>query len=168
MFASTLDPRFKHLKFVDNQVRLETLKILKEHYEMIKEQQQRRQSTGSNNSRSGVFPLGNNSGIFDDLFNDLLQYEEEVQGEYEKYFSLPTANRQTDPFIWWNHKKNEFPIMSILAKKYLCISATSVPSERLFSDVGNLITPSRNKLSPNIVSKIVFLKRNSKIIHQSS
>ena len=64
---------------------------------------------------------------------DLLQYEEEeVQGEYEKDISLPTANRQTDPFIWWNSKKNEFPIMSVLAKKYLCINATSVPSERLF------------------------------------
>ena len=129
---------------------------------MIKEQQQRL-SIGSHYSGS-VIPLGNNSGIFDELFDDLLQYEEqEVQGKYEKYFSLPTANWKTDPFVWWNSKKNEFPIMSVLAKKYLCISATSVPSERLFSDVGNLITPSRNKLSPNTVSKIVFLKRNSGI-----
>jgi len=130
---------------------------------MIKEQQQRLY-IGLYYSGSVLIPLGNNSGIFDELFDDLLQYEEqEVQGEYEKYFSLPTANRKTDPFVWWNSKKNEFPIMSVLAKKYLCISATSVPSERLFSDVGNLITLSRNKLSPNTVSKIVFLKRNSGI-----
>nr|CAG8599019.1 4322_t:CDS:2 [Entrophospora candida] len=121
MLASALDPRFKHLKFIDNQSHLETLNFLKMH---------------SFNPSSVLFPSGNNSGIFDDLFNDLLQYEEEeVQGEYDKYFSLPTANRQTDPFIWWNSKKNEFPIMSNLAKKYLCINATSVPSVRLFSDV---------------------------------
>jgi len=101
MLASTLDPRFKHLKFVDEQLRLESLKILKEQYEMIKEQQQRL-SIGSHYLGS-VIPLGNNSGIFDELFDDLLQYEEqEVQGEYEKYFSLPTANRKTDPFAWWN------------------------------------------------------------------
>ena len=164
MLASALDPRFKHLKFIDNQLRIETLKILKEQYEMIKEQQQQQRLSISSYYSGNMAIPENNSGIFDDLFDDLLQYEEqEVQGEYEKYFSLPTANRQTDPFIWWNNKKNEFPIMSILAKKYLCISATSVPSERLFSDVGNLITPSRNKLSPDIVSKVVFLKRNSGI-----
>ncbi|CAJ0840617.1 6687_t:CDS:2 [Entrophospora sp. SA101] len=70
-------------------------------YEIIKEQ--RRQSTSSFHPSSALFPSGNNSRIFDDLFNDLLQYEEEeVQGEYKKYFSLPTANWQTDPFIWWN------------------------------------------------------------------
>jgi len=52
---------------------------------MIKEQQQRL-SIGSHYSGS-VIPLGNNSGIFDELFDDLLQYEEqEVQGEYEKSF----------------------------------------------------------------------------------
>jgi hypothetical protein len=128
MLASALDPRFKHLKFVDEKTRLETLNFLKVQYEIIKEQ--RRQSTSSFHPSSVLFPSGNNSGIFDDLFNDLMQYEEEeVQGEYEKYISLPTANRQTDPFIWWNSKKNEFPNMSILAKKYLCINATSVPSE---------------------------------------
>jgi hypothetical protein len=93
-----------------------------------------------------------------------LQQYEESQGEYEKYFSLPTAPRQVDPFVWWNDRKDEFPIMSILAKKYLCINATSLPSERLFSDVGNHITPRRNKLSHDIISKVLFLKRNSNYI----
>ena len=70
---------------------------------MIKEQQQRL-SIGLHYSRSVVIPLGNNSGIFDELFDDLLQYEEqEVQGEYEKYFSLPTENRQTDCGIKCSH-----------------------------------------------------------------
>ncbi|CAJ0880716.1 10294_t:CDS:2 [Entrophospora sp. SA101] len=79
MLASALDPRFKHLKFIDNQARLETLNFLKMQYEIIKEQ--RRQSTSSFHPSSALFPSGNNSGIFDDLFNDLLQYEEEeVQG----------------------------------------------------------------------------------------
>ena len=48
--------------------------------------------------------------VFDNLFDDLQQYEES-QGEYEKYFSLPTASRQVDPLIWWNDRKDEFSIM---------------------------------------------------------
>ncbi|CAJ0844631.1 8839_t:CDS:2, partial [Entrophospora sp. SA101] len=39
------------------------------------------------------------------LFDDLQQYEES-QGEYEKYFSLPTASRQVDPLVWWTDKKD--------------------------------------------------------------
>ncbi|CAJ0895682.1 5933_t:CDS:2 [Entrophospora sp. SA101] len=39
--------------------------------------------------------------------------------------------------------------MPNVTAKYLHLSATSVPSEKLFSDVGNHITPKRNRLSSN-------------------
>ena len=31
-----------------------------------------------------------------------------------------------DPFIWWKNQKNNFPILSKIARKYLCVSATSI------------------------------------------
>ena len=57
----------------------------------------------------------------------------------------------------WEIRKNEFPILSKISRKYLLIPATSVPSERLFSDAGNQINPKCTNLTPN---ELLFLKRN--------
>lgn len=164
-FASALDPRFKALTFFGDVQRNEILNSLKDQYNLLKQQEEEEQISSSPiQPRSVRLPLrtsfSGQNNVFDDLFDNLQQFEQE-QGEFEKYFNLPTASRTVDPFLWWNERRNELPIMSKLARKYLCMSATSVPSERLFSDVGNHITPSRNRLSPDFVSKIIFLKRNS-------
>jgi len=43
---------------------------------------------------------------------------------------------------------------------YVCVSATSTPSERLFSDAGNTLTAKRANLNPILFERIVFLKKN--------
>ena len=52
---------------------------------------------------------------------------------------------------------NAFPALSRVARKYLCIPATSASSERTFSTTGLIITEKRNRLKPDIVSAMVFL-----------
>ena len=43
----------------------------------------------------------------------------------------------------------------------LSIRAASTPSERLFSEAGNLLTIKRTRIKPDLFSRIIFLKRNS-------
>jgi hypothetical protein len=50
--------------------------------------------------------------------------------------------------------------VSRIARKYLCIVATSVPSEQLFSTAGNIVSEKRACLLPENVNKLVFLHVN--------
>ena len=47
-----------------------------------------------------------------------------------------------------------------LARIHLAVSATSTPSERLFSNAGNLMTSKRTRISPELFERMMFLKRN--------
>jgi len=46
-----------------------------------------------------------------------------------------------------------------LERKYLCIVATSVPSERVFSKTGQLISAKRNRLAAKTIKMVMFLMR---------
>ena len=89
-------------------------------------------------------------------------YDEFIR--YQNENVLP-ALEEHDPFKWWQINKIHYPKLSQLAMKYLSIPATSVPSERLFSDTGKLITSERTLLNPNLVEKLMFLKRNKNYIN---
>ena len=85
-----------------------------------------------------------------------------IKNEIQHYLNLPEfpALEEYDSFAWWATNRAQYPILYKMAMKYLSIPATSVPSERLFSDANNLVTPQRTRLDSSIINKIMFLKRN--------
>ncbi|CAL9703630.1 unnamed protein product [Knipowitschia caucasica] len=83
-----------------------------------------------------------------------------VDGELNSYLVSPTIDSEDDPLSWWNVHQVNFPHLSKLARKYLCIPASSSPSERLFSTSGNVVTCQRTCLKPANVSMLVFLAKN--------
>lgn len=89
-----------------------------------------------------------------------VNYEIEIDN-YLNEMITPIAPESTDVYQWWHTNQHSFPILSRIARKYLSIPATSVPSERLFSDAGNQITSKRTRLSHKVVSQLLFVKRNS-------
>jgi hypothetical protein len=59
-----------------------------------------------------------------------------------------------DPLIWWRQKKSHFPILSCLARRYLCIPATEAPSDRIFSTSSILLSKFRNRMDPVLKDEI--------------
>jgi hypothetical protein len=53
--------------------------------------------------------------------------------EIDRYDSQPKNDPTDDPYEAWRTLKSEFPMLGKLARALLCIPATSLPSERLFS-----------------------------------
>ncbi|XP_067236702.1 E3 SUMO-protein ligase ZBED1-like [Chanodichthys erythropterus] len=85
-----------------------------------------------------------------------------VEAELNSYLVSPTIDSEMDPLTWWRLHQVNFPHLSKLARKYLCIPATSSPSERLFSTAGNVVTCQRTCLKPTKVNMLVFLAKNLK------
>lgn len=80
--------------------------------------------------------------------------------EIDKYLQEPLLLRTDNPISWWNQRKQFYPRLYQLAMARLCVMATSVPSERIFSKAGQLITDRRCRLSGVKVNQTMFLHCN--------
>ena len=63
-----------------------------------------------------------------------------------------------NPLDYWRLHQFKYPVLSLIARRYLAIPATSAPIERTFSIGSNIISKSRNRLEPETVKRIVLLK----------
>jgi len=68
------------------------------------------------------------------------------------------ANKNIDPLEWWKTNEVYLPRLSQMARDYLAIPATSVPSEQSFSMGKNLITDKRNRLAGKTIRFCMCLK----------
>ncbi|KAL7723489.1 hypothetical protein ACLKA6_004600 [Drosophila palustris] len=62
--------------------------------------------------------------------------------EMDKYLAEEYLNRKDDPLIWWDQRKSQYPRLNTYMLKRLCIIATSVPCERIFSSAGETVRKS--------------------------
>lgn len=79
--------------------------------------------------------------------------------EVKRYRERDPLPLQKKPLQWWKEQQN-LPLLSSLAKRYLCIPATSVASERVFSTVGDIVSTKHSLLKHENVDQLIFLKKN--------
>ena len=80
--------------------------------------------------------------------------------EIEHYCKITKPDADSNPLDWWKVHGFSYPTLAKLAKKYLCICASSCASERLFSTSGHVALKKQNLLKPNKLNMLVFLARN--------
>jgi len=83
-----------------------------------------------------------------------------VEEEITRYKLVQPIPMYENPLKWWKSSEPQFRCIAMYARKILSIPATSVPSERVFSTAGDIVTAQRSALKSSHVDKLIFLKKN--------
>ncbi|KAL4112258.1 hypothetical protein QTP88_016079 [Uroleucon formosanum] len=162
--ATILDPRFKKFGFFMNSSFSEGKKTLISKATAI--------HTGNKKNTQPAIQIQTSIIAKDSIWKD---FDEEVSSqlrstnstsaaivEIDKYLQEPLIPRHESPLKWWKDNQNVYPCLFELMKKRLCILATSVPCERIFSKAGQTISEKRSRLSSKNFEKMIFVNFNSK------
>ncbi|KAK2579106.1 hypothetical protein KPH14_000884 [Odynerus spinipes] len=162
LFAMLLDPRVKN-RLLDDVQQQHVFDILQMRITKEKETLPENAPTTSRN-----IAAASSSRLSQCLYN--ISAEEEnndatSNGRTESMLYLNDMFVKSDTKIinWWKTQPGRFPALAMLAKSLLGIPATQVPSERLFSTAGNIVSANRTKLLTDHVEEICFLHENIKI-----
>lgn len=156
--GAALDPRFKELSFLTEEKREMTQSVVREKLAEIGEAAPEAdiQEPGDNAQQRDpsklAFLLGAAAAP--------VIHKKTAAQEYEDFLREDPETHTTEPLHWWKKNDSRFPIVAKLARKYLAIPATSVPSERVFSPAGNIVNAKRSCLSSENVNMLVFLSKN--------
>lgn len=79
----------------------------------------------------------------------------------------PVPGIKTDPLAWWRENRKKYPVLARLARRFLCLQATSVASERVWSTAGNILTSRRSRLHPLALESLVLIHENYGALRQA-
>ena len=98
----------------------------------------------------------------DDDYHDSNEAKTEVILEelkrYRKFKYL--CSDQSDPLKFYKNNKVLMPYLCRIAKLVFSTTASSVPSECVFSTAGELINAKRTRLDPLLTEDLLFLNKN--------
>ncbi len=157
--ACFLDPRFRSLPFLSISERHDVQKSIRiQVADLIADGQQQKPEEATTKaaeppakkkkSDSGQAVKSILAGIFQSSATRSDKCaEDQAEDEILQYIKEKPLELKGNPTAWWKENSSRFPNLAKLAKKYLCIPATSVPAERLFSTAGNIVTARRASLN---------------------
>lgn len=164
--ATFLSPQFKKLKMLTDQEKIEVTEEIKIKIEFIKNDANCTQEIIERNTSaaSSAPPKPKRAKTCFDEFGDSSESEEEprIESEIEEYLKYKVI--KDEPILeFWKKNVKKYPDLSILAKKILCVPASSASSERNFSTAGIVVDKRRSNIKPNKVDALLFMHDNLKI-----
>ena len=151
-----LDPRYK-MQIVPNNIDIEMAKdaLLTEFnsYQILLEREKSEEETNT-------LPMAEKKKL--GMMELILQKKKksnnlQFHNEVDEYLAIPVESQIIDPCKWWGEHKMQYPILAKIAREYICIPATSVPSEQSFSKSGELISKRRNRLGDRAIEACMCL-----------
>ena len=163
ILSSLLDPRFKNMNYLTQFEKSKAQKLLKEKFllysQKYKEDPNNILEENNNQTKRVLINTDALKKVFTFSNTSLNQKTDEFK-EINKYLNIDELNICEDPLCWWKENFNKFRILSLVARDFLCVPATSVPSERVFSKAGNIVSNKRSSLSSKFIDKLIFLAEN--------
>jgi len=162
LIAALLDPRYRELKFLEfyplaqktakDALKDEWLKL--DAAAKLKEAEQSSASPPAKKAKREI--------SIDELAG-LVSPANTVKAEYLRWLEAKDDTHcGSDVLGWWNRHAVEWPLLSILARRYLAIPASSASSERLFSKLKDIGTLKRNRMKPETLCKLLFVNQHAK------
>lgn len=167
LISTLLDPRSKKLVCFNDTDKQKANTLLIKKYEQYLSKNpivNTEESVSGSQIEENPSEFDLDKSLMNSIFEDG-ESDDDAENEVDVYFNTKVAKSNCDPLLWWKNNEKKFPILSKFSKEFFGVSATSVPSERLFSDVGNVITNKRSSLKPEKVEKLIFLKRNASLLN---
>ena len=162
LLTGILDPRFKNLtlsRFTDNEQQ-ELKQAIVDLMEMYKEFEE--SETGlCTSSTALVTKRPKKLSALDKLLGEEMMISEpSLTTEFDKYLVEPPSPRRESPLKWWKENYTRFKVVSYVARRLLCMPATTTSSERVFSTAGLTVNKLRSCLKPKNVDALIFLNKN--------
>ncbi|XP_022520027.2 zinc finger BED domain-containing protein 4-like [Astyanax mexicanus] len=170
LLSSALDQRFKHLKFLQNDMRnlvyTEVVHLAEHlHQQQAVPGEEKEQAAGGEEEPEAPPHKKRRQQEISMLMQSDEEEEEHNESsaakEMEQYLK-DTTKVQSGPLTWWKQNSDRYPKLAFAAKYCLCVPATSTPSERILSKAGYIVNKTRSSLLPENVNKLVFLAHNMK------
>ena len=73
---------------------------------------------------------------------------------------------EVNPLVWWKKYDANFPYLSQIERRFLTMSDTTAPDERLFSVAGQVVRAKRSRPSPETVTLLVFLHESLPVFRE--
>ena len=83
---------------------------------------------------------------------------EGVQKEIATYLQEGIETKSVQVLHYWASRQNSLPTLALMARRYLCIPATSASSERVFSKGRRIVSWQRSSLKPSTIEELICLK----------
>ena len=115
---------------------------------------------------SGSIQAGATSSVWSDYDQKVcdivstVNVDTDVAKQVERFLDEPLLSRQESSLEWWRSRMPVYPCLVPVVRQRLCLVATSVSSEHIFSSTGLVLNDRRGRLNSCEVRHRVFLNAN--------